>query len=236
GRVTRQRYGAAMAGDTSRVTRWKQRQDQLVATAAKMPKLRAVPRLVAGVDCAFSKADDLVFAAAIVWDRQAKQIVAEASARRELTVPYIPGYLSFREGPAVHAALDALGHAFGLVLFDGQGRAHPRRCGLAVHVGAERGVPSVGVAKSVLVGAFKEPGVSRGSTSPMTHRGEAVGQVVRTRDRVKPVYVSVGCGVGETLAVRAVLDCGNGFRLPEPTRQADRLVARVKAAAVRNRR
>ena len=219
---------ASTSNDPDRLSQWKQRQDELVEAAARVPKLKALPRLVVGVDCAFSKRDARVFAAAVVWDREAGEIVEQQAIERRLDVPYIPGYLSFREGPAVHAAIDALSHAPELILFDGQGRAHPRRCGLATHVGAERGVASIGVAKSLLVGTFNDPARPRGSTSALEHKGERIGTVLRTRDGVRPLFISIGCGVTLRFAEKAVLDCGGGFRLPEPTRQADRLVAIFK--------
>ena len=208
---------------------WKERQAELVEAAEKVPQVTEVPRLVAGVDCAFDKRRKLVFAAAVVWDRQTGEVVEKATATRPLDVPYVPGFLSFREGPAVHAALDGLATRVDLILFDGQGVAHPRRCGLATHVGAERQTAGVGVAKSRLIGTHADPAQARGGTADLTDRGDLVGRVVRTRDGVKPLYVSVGCGVSLDLAVEAVLSCHDGVRLPGPTRHADRLVAEAKA-------
>lgn len=207
---------------------WRQRQDDLAARVVIEP-LAVLPRIVAGVDCAFD-GDDVV-AVAVAWDREAEVVIESRTIRRPVEVPYVPGFLSFREGPAVNAALDALQTPIGLVLFDGQGIAHPRRCGLATHVGVERDVPSVGVAKSRLVGDHDEPGPSTGDAVDLVHRGEIIGKVVRTRPGTKPLFLSVGHRVDLGSAVAAVLACRTRFRLPEPTRQADRLVARAKREA-----
>ena len=204
---------------------WRQRQDDLASRVIVAP-IKELPRFVAGVDCAFDGDD--ILATAVAWDRETSAVVEHRSIRRPGGVPYVPGFLSFREGPAVHAALDALETRVGLILFDGQGLAHPRRCGLATHVGVERDVPSVGVAKSRLVGDHDEPGNHPGDASPLSHRGDVVGRVLRTRANVKPLFVSVGHRVDLASAVEAVLACRTKYRLPEPTRQADRLVAAAK--------
>lgn len=193
-----------------------------------MAKLSKLPEQVVGIDCAFDKKAGVIFAAAVVWDLAQGSCVEQAWVRLPLDVPYVPGYLSFREGPAVNAALDKLKHKPQLLMFDGQGIAHPRRCGLATHVGAERRTPSIGVAKSILVGEHEDLDPSRGSRAPLVHRGTRVGTAIRLRDKVKPVFISVGCGVTLAFAEKAVLACSIGFRLPEPTRQADQLVGRVK--------
>ncbi len=204
---------------------WRDRQEELAKQLLIEP-LRDIPRLVAGVDCAFDGDD--VLCVAVVWDRNAGQVVEAQGIRHSGGVPYVPGFLSFREGPAVHAALDALTTPTGLVLIDGQGIAHPRRCGLATHVGVERDIPTVGVAKSRLIGDYEEPGPASGDTSVLSHNGDCIGRVLRTRLNVKPLFVSVGHRVDLHSAVAAVMACWTKYRLPEPTRQADRLVARFK--------
>ena len=204
---------------------WKARQAELAAKVRVEP-LVELPRLVGGVDCAFDDYD--VLCVAIVWDRHDQKVIEARGLRRAGGVPYVPGFLSFREGPAVHAALDALRTSVDLILFDGQGLAHPRRCGLATHVGVERGISSVGVAKSRLVGDHDEPGNAVGDAVDLVHNGETIGRVLRTRPNVKPLYVSVGHRVDLDAAVAATLACRTKYRLPEPTRLADRLVARFK--------
>lgn len=187
------------------------------------------PRLVAGVDAAFPRRSGAgereCLAAAVVWDLRERQVVEEVVVRQPLTFPYVPGLLSFREGPAVLAALSGLRSPVECLVCDGQGMAHPRRFGLACHLGLLTGLPSVGCAKSRLVGEAPEPGLRRGDRTPLEHRGERVGTVLRTRDRVKPVFVSPGHRMDLPTAERLVLAAGGGFRLPEPTRRADALVS-----------
>lgn len=206
---------------------WKQRQADLRARVRVRP-LERLPRFVAGADCAFSADRSRVIAAALVWDRQEDRVVDTAAAVRPCDVPYIPGFLAFREGPAVEEALRGLAHEYGAVLFDAQGHAHPRRCGLATFVSVELGLIGVGVAKSRLVGVHKEPGPERGAWAELTDRGETIGRVVRSRHGVRPIYVSIGNGVDLESAVRLTLACCTRYRLPEPTRRADVEVARLK--------
>ena len=191
--------------------------------------LEPLPRFVAGVDCAFTRDKKTVLSVAVVYDREAAEVVEVSEAARPCEVPYVPGFLSFREGPAVTAAIGGLKSDFAAVLFDGQGVAHPRRCGLATHVGVELGLTSVGVAKSRLTGTHDEPGRRRGERAELFDGEELIGTVLRTRDGVRPLYVSVGNNVDLDSAAALVLACGNGYRLPEPTRQADRLVAVLKS-------
>ncbi|MEM6314201.1 MAG: endonuclease V, partial [Planctomycetota bacterium] len=191
--------------------------DQLAAWKAEQARLRAGVverplgdvRLIAGADCAFLGDD--VLAAAVLWDVETKTVVAEATVRRAVTVPYIPGYLGFREAPAVLEALGQLPR-FDAVLCDGQGIAHPRRCGLAVHVGVTLGKPCVGVAKSRLLGDHDEPADTRGATAPLLHDGERIGSVLRTRVKVKPLFVSVGQHVNLTAACALVMRCQTRYR------------------------
>ncbi|CAN5551084.1 deoxyribonuclease V [soil metagenome] len=206
---------------------WKQ--EQLARAArVKVEPLSPLPRFVAGVDCAFSADKKIIFAAAVLYDRVDRRVVEIARDRRPVTVPYVPGYLSFREGDAVLAAIRSLKHEFGVICFDGQGLAHPRRCGLATHIGVELDRPSIGMAKSVLVGDFAEPKAEAGSTSALIHKGETVGQVLRTHSGVKPIFLSVGHRVDLPSSRKLAMACVTRFRIPEPTRQADIEVARSK--------
>ncbi|HSL00453.1 MAG TPA: deoxyribonuclease V [Rubrobacteraceae bacterium] len=145
-----------------------------------------------------------------------------------LTFPYVPGLLAFREIPSVAGALRKVEAPVDAVIFDAQGLAHGRRMGLASHLGLFLDVPSVGCAKSRLVGSYKEPGLEKGSATDLVHRGEVVGRVVRTRDRVSPVFVSVGNRIDLESAVELVLACCKGYRLPEPTRRAHNAANRLR--------
>lgn len=186
------------------------------------------PQVVAGLDAAFPKGGRECVAAAVVWDVRGRRVLEERVARRPLTFPYVPGLLSFREAPAVLAALSALNTPVDALLCDGHGLAHPRRFGLACHVGVLAGIPAVGCAKSVLIGSYGEIAPARGSKAPLEHRGERVGTVLRTRDGVRPVFVSIGHRVDLSAAEALVMRCAIGFRLPEPVRRADRLVSRAR--------
>ena len=167
-------------------------------------------------------------AAVVVWDVQACRVVEQRVVRRKLRFPYVPGLLSFREAPAIVASLRRLESDPDVFLFDGQGLAHPRRFGLACHVGVLIDRPSLGCAKSLLVGTPAPLGAARGSVAPLTDRGERVGLALRTRENVKPVYVSIGHRLSLDVAVEAVLACCTQYRLPEPTRLADQLVGRQR--------
>jgi deoxyribonuclease V len=187
-----------------------------------------LPRFVAGADVAFSPDKKNVLAAAVVYDRTERCIVEVVHATRPVEFPYIPTFLSFREGPAVLAALRSLKHAFGVVCYDGQGYAHPRRCGLATHMSILLDVPGVGVAKSRLIGTHDDPPAEAGATAPLVDDGEQIGLVLRTRAGVRPVYVSVGHRVDLESAAALAMACCTKYRVPEPTRQADVEVAKLK--------
>jgi len=182
-------------------------------------------RLVAGVDAAFSRDGKRCVAGVVLWDMHARREVESHTASRPLVFPYVPGLLSFREAPAVLAALSELDQEPDVIMCDGQGLAHPRRLGIACHVGVFVDLPSVGCAKSRLVGTHRTPGFRRGATVRLIDRGEIIGCVLRTRDNVRPLYVSIGHRLDLETARRLVLRCGGGFRLPEPTRRADHLVS-----------
>ncbi len=199
-----------------------------LATRVRIEPLRAEPRLVAGVDSAFARG--LCVAGAVLWDARTGEVVEQHLARRPLAFPYVPGLLSFREAPAVLAALRKLRRRPDAILVDGHGLAHPRRFGIACHLGVLVGLPTAGCAKSRLVGEHGEPGSARGSRAPLVDGEETLGSVMRTRDGGKPVYVSIGHQIDLAGAERLVLACARGHRLPEPTHLADRLVAYARAA------
>jgi deoxyribonuclease V len=160
--------------------------------------------------------------------------VAEAWGEAPVTFPYVPGYLSFREGPAFLRAARRLRVRPDLWLFDGQGIAHPRGFGLAAHLGVLLDRPSVGCAKSRLVGEHAEPGARRGEWAPLLHQGRRVGAVVRTRDGVRPLYVSVGHRISLGAAIRWVV-ASSLYRVPEPIRLAERLVNRLRREGAHGR-
>jgi deoxyribonuclease V len=202
------------------------------AALARRVRLRPLPRrltLVAGVDVSFDRASGAVFAAVLVFRLPGMELTERATAREAARFPYVPGLLTFREGPPVLKAFQKLVRVPDVVIFDGQGFAHPRRCGLASHMGLWLGVPTVGCAKSRLIGEHAEPGPRRGDSAPLLDAGEQIGVVLRTRDLVKPVFVSPGHLADFGTSRQAVLDCGRGCRLPEPTRQAHMAVERLKA-------
>ncbi len=184
--------------------------------------------LVAGLDAAFTPDKKHCIGGVVLWNSHVSKVIERHTAFRKLHFPYIPGLLSFREAPALIAALRELRTAPDLIICDGQGIAHPRRLGIASHIGVITDLPTIGCAKSRLVGEYREPGLERGSASPLLHKNELVGIVLRTRDKVKPVFVSVGHKIDLDIAWRIILDCAVGFRLPEPTRLADHLVAERK--------
>jgi len=185
-------------------------------------------RLVAGADLAFSDDKSECVAGVVVWDIRAEAVVEQHTTRRRVTFPYVPGLLSFREAPAILSVVRKLTCEPDVYMFDGQGFAHPRRFGLACHLGVLLDRPSLGCAKSLLIGTCDMPAAMKGSTSPLVHQGQRVGMAVRTRDGVKPVYVSVGHRLSLAAAVAITLACSVRFRLPEPTRLADQLVARAR--------
>ena len=187
------------------------------------------PRLVAGADAAFSKDENRVYAALVVLTFPDLEVVESVITKDRIPFPYIPGLLSFREAPALLQAFMKLHHEPDLIFIDGHGLSHPRAAGIACHIGVSLDRPVIGCAKSVLIGTYKEPKSSRGSTSPLFDRtGRVIGTALRTRDRVRPVFVSIGHKIGLAQAVRLTLACGKGYRIPEPTRQADLLAARAK--------
>lgn len=183
--------------------------------AVEIDKLKTV----AGVDISLK---DEGQAAVVVLSFPELEIVDRVIGTRKVTFPYVPGFLSFRETPLLLAALEKLKVQPDLLMLDGQGYAHPRRFGIACHIGVILDIPTIGCAKSVLVGHYKEPGPERGDQSPLVDRGETVGVALRTKPKTKPMIISIGNKIDLTTAVDLVLRCGRGYRLPETTRLADK--------------
>ncbi|MCP3818330.1 endonuclease V [Streptomyces sp. A3M-1-3] len=179
---------------------------------------------VTGVDVAYDDERDVVAAAAVVLDARSLAVVEEATAVGRVSFPYVPGLLAFREIPTVLSALDGLTADPGLVVCDGYGLAHPRRFGLASHLGVLTGLPTIGVAKNPFTFTYEQPGPRRGDWTPLLDdNGEDVGRALRTQDRVKPLFVSVGHRVSLDNACAHTLELAPVYRLPESTRQADAL-------------
>jgi deoxyribonuclease V len=177
-------------------------------------------RRIAGVDVSSTRFDPLLTAGVIVWDRETGDILEAVWAQRTQTMPYIPGLLSFREIPVLAEAIRHLTIEPDAFLVDGQGIAHPRRLGIAAHLGLLIDVPTVGIAKSLLAGKGDDPGNDAGSTTPLFDKGECIGAIVRTKAECKPLYISPGNRIGVDDAVSLALSCTRGYRLPEPTRLA----------------
>ncbi|MBN2592611.1 MAG: endonuclease V [Sedimentisphaerales bacterium] len=206
-----------------------------LACRVKFTPLKKEPELVAGLDCAFSKDGGRIFAVVVVLRRPEFELVETVSASRKVTFPYIPGLLSFREAPVCIAAVEKLQNQPDVFIVDGQGIAHPRRLGLAAHLGLFLDRPAIGCAKSRLTGIYEEPQLDKGAYSLLKDekgkqntKSEIIGAVVRTRTNVKPVFVSVGHKCLLKDAIRVVLDCAVKYRLPEPTRFAHQTVSRLK--------
>ena len=204
-------------------------QESLVSRV-RAGRVPLAPRLVAGADVAFSRRAARVFAAVLVFRFPEMELVEQAAAEGPADFPYVPGLLTFREGPVLLEAFARLERVPDAVIFDGQGIAHPRRLGLATHMGLWLALPTVGCAKSRLIGRHDEPGPERGDSAPLMDGGERIGVVLRTRTRVKPLFVSPGHLADVETAAQTVLACGGGYRLPEPTRLAHAAVTRLRQA------
>jgi deoxyribonuclease V len=177
-------------------------------------------RTIAAADVSYSRTDDRLYAAFLLFSYPAMTLRETASARGKVSFPYIPGLLTFREAPILLQAFSRLNTDPDLILFDGQGTAHPRSMGIAAHMGILVNRPSIGCAKSRLFGAEAEPGLPRGSLAPLAEGDRTVGMIVRTRSGVKPVYVSPGHKMDLDASVKIVLSLCRGYRIPEPLRQA----------------
>jgi deoxyribonuclease V len=188
-------------------------------------------RLVAGADVSYNRFSDVMYAVVIVLRAEDAAVVEVQRAVRETHFPYVPGLLSFREAPALLEAFAKVEQQPDVVLIDGQGIAHPRRMGIATHLGLWLNVPTVGCGKSRLFGRFKPPGEMAGSLSPLKDGDDILGEVVRTKDRVQPIFVSPGHHIDLGSAVRVVLEMCRGYRMPEPTRQAHEYVNEFRRAS-----
>jgi deoxyribonuclease V len=186
--------------------------------------------LVAGADMSIDKSSNEGFAGVIVYTFPGLNEVERRHAHRKLTFPYIPGLLAFREAPVLLGAFAKLENEPDVIIFDGQGIAHQRGLGIATHMGLVLDKPTIGCAKSRLVGSFEEPGNEVGDHSALVFHGNTVGAVLRTRKNVNPIFVSQGHKIGLETCVDILLQCGDGYRIPKPTREADHFVGEIKRA------
>ncbi len=186
-------------------------------------------RRIGAADVTYIGEKETVGAAVVVVDARTGEVVEERTAVGETLFPYVPGFLSFREGPAILAAWEKLSVRPQVLLFDGHGIAHPRRFGIASHVGVLLNLPSVGCAKSRLVGECAEPGGEKGEWTPLTDAGEVIGAALRTRDRVKPVFVSPGHRADLATSIALVLSLCSRYRLPDPARRAHQLTQELRS-------
>lgn len=189
-------------------------------------------KLICGADISYSRGSNKIFATLVVISFPDLKTIEESWAFKEAAFPYIPGLLAFREGPALLNAFERLGCQPDLLMFDGHGISHPRGFGIASHMGVLLEKPSIGVAKTRLCGKESQPNFNKGSTAPLLDsQGREIGALVRTRDRVKPVYVSIGHGIDLPTAVEFALKTSPKFRLPEPLRRAHLLAHKKRTEA-----
>jgi len=191
--------------------------------------LERTPQFIAGVDASFR--DDNIIAAACLYKYPELVPIEDVYAVAKTPFPYVPGFLSFREGGAIIKAVRKFKTKPDLVLFDGQGIAHPKGIGIASHIGVLLELPSIGCAKSRLVGDYKQPGVKKGQYALLKYKNKTVGAVLRTRDNVRPVFVSPGHLITLKEALYYTMRCTGNFRIPEPLRRADQLSKRAKVGA-----
>ncbi|HEX8348487.1 MAG TPA: deoxyribonuclease V [Hymenobacter sp.] len=208
-----------------------QQQEHLRQAVLMHDELATPIRTLAGVDVAYEKDSNRLVAAVAVLDAASLAPLQIASYHGEATFPYVPGLFSFRELPAIIQALEKLTIKPDLIICDGQGRAHPRRFGLACHLGVVTGIPTIGCAKTRLIGTYAPVAESRGSHSDLIEDGQIVGQVVRTQTNKNPVYVSIGHKITLATATKWVLYASPHYRLPETTRAADQAVKQLLRSA-----
>lgn len=212
-----------------------------LASKVQFTPIKNPPKLIAGLDCALSKDGKRILAAAVVlrvpnaqkhlWEPLELsdfEVIETATASQKVTLPYIPGLLSFREAPVCIAAVEKLKKEPDAFIIDGQGIAHPRRLGLAAHLGLFFDKPTIGCAKSRLIGKFEEPPLERGAHTALKEGQDLIGAVLRTRNNVKPVFISVGNKCTLKNAIEMTLHCVTKYRLPEPTRLAHQTVGKLK--------
>jgi deoxyribonuclease V len=200
-------------------------QKQLCYEVESQDRFDETVKTVAGIDLGYDVKNDTSRAVVVVLSFPELELLETSEARMPIQFPYVPGLLSFRETPVAVKALEKLKVTPDVILCDGQGFAHPRRFGIACHIGILADVPTIGVAKSLLVGKFENLGEERGSIAPLIHKNEQVGVALRTKNKVQPLFVSVGHRVSLETATDLVLQCAPKYRLPETTRLADKMAS-----------
>lgn len=194
----------------------------------KIIPLKKTPEFIAGVDAAFL--DEKIVAVATLYKYPYLKHLQDVSTIEKIRFPYVPGLLSFREGLAIINAIKKLKIKPDVILFDGQGIAHPKRIGIASHIGVILNIPTIGCAKSRLIGEFDEPSTKKGSWTYLYYRDKKVGTVLRTRENVKPLFVSPGHLTDIKSSIDIVMGCVTSYRIPEPIRRADQISKRIKVS------
>jgi len=197
----------------------------------KIIALRKTPQYIASVDASFT--DDEIIAVACLYKYPELVYLGHETAIKKATFPYVPGYLTFREGPAIIETINSLSIKPDLILVDGQGIAHPKGIGIASHIGVLLNIPAIGCAKSRLVGEYKEPGFKKGAWSHLKYNGRTVGAVVRTKNNVRPLFVSPGHRIDLKASIEIVLGCTSKYRIPDPLRMADFISKKLKREKLR---
>jgi deoxyribonuclease V len=187
-------------------------------------------KIIAGIDCSYDIKNNLSKAVIVVMDIDTLKPIETVVAEMETDFPYIPGLLSFREIPVILRAFEKLKTTPDLLMVDGQGIAHPRRLGIAAHLGVLTDLPSIGVAKSRLIGHYQEPNLNKGDMSALIDKEEMIGTVLRSKDKVKPLFISAGHKIDNDTSVKLVQRCLTKYRLPEPTRIADKISKQIHKA------
>ena len=201
---------------------------EILRWKAEIIPLKKAPKKIAGVDAAFY--EDKVIGVACLYTYPDITFIEEADSVTKVLFPYIPGFLSFREGQAVIRAIHGLKNKPDVILFDGQGIAHPAGLGIATHIGIHLGIPTIGCAKSRLIGEYEEPGSQKGNWSFLRYKGKIVGAVLRTKDNVNPLFISPGHRIDLKYSIDIVLSCTRKYRIPEPLRRADFVSKKIKRA------
>lgn len=213
---------------------WKLSPEQAIKRQQELRRLTQLEplnqpiRVIGGADIAYDKDSDLIYAGIVLLNYESMEVLLCSSVQDKVQFPYIPGLLSFREIPAIMKAWEALPYQPDVLMMDGHGIAHPRRVGVATHFGILTACPTLGCGKTHLLGNYRSLGNKKGSRSALVDQEEIIGHVVRTRDGVKEVWISPGYGMSLAQSVEIALHCAQGYRIPEPTRQADMLVNAIR--------
>lgn len=187
-------------------------------------KFFGLPKIIAGADCGLNLKKNKIYGVVALFNYPELEIIETQSAELPLTFPYVPGFLSFREAPVLLAAFKKLKNTPDLVFIDGHGIAHPRRLGIASHLGLWLDIPTIGCAKSVLVGDYASFKREKGNYSYLKHKGKIIGAALRTRNNCKPVFISIGHKINLECSLKFTLLCSDGYRIPKPTRIADKFI------------